>query len=384
MKTKCWLFCTVIDNFGDIGVSWRLARELTQRLGWSVYLWVDDAAALRAIVPSLPEVLPLHHDGIYLRHWQEGQYADLSHVPPPDIAIEAFACRLPEQVQNIIIDNNAVCLNWEYLSAEDWALRTHLMKSLQANHLQKYFWQMGFLPESGGLLREADYAVRQKSFDHADEFNLRRQLGLPDRSRDCTDIFIFGYKTPVLQTWWRTLAKSGRHTRLWLAGEPSAESLRHNGVLPDNCHLLPFVAQADFDKILWSADILLIRGEDSFVRAQLAGKPMLWHIYPQAESAHTAKLNAFWQHYYPTAALPAKLQSAHHVLSAELNGGRRLNDTVRTQAWHTLLDHQSAWQQSARQWQHFLFGQSDAVSRLAQWYASTHRAAHKAPPYALP
>ncbi|WP_304334644.1 elongation factor P maturation arginine rhamnosyltransferase EarP [Conchiformibius steedae] len=378
MKIKCWLFCTVIDNFGDIGVSWRLARELTQRLGWSVYLWVDNAAALRAIVPSLPEILPLHHDGVYLRHWQEGQYADLSHVPPPDLAIEAFACRLPESVQKIIIDNNAVCLNWEYLSAEDWALRTHLMKSLQANHLQKYFWQMGFVPESGGLLREENYAMRQRTFDHADEFALRRRLGLPDRSSDSTDIFVFSYKTPLLPIWWRTLMQSGRNVRWWLAGEQSADSLRQNGALPDNCYILPFVPQADFDEVLWSADILLVRGEDSFVRAQLAGKPMLWHTYPQAEAAHLTKSDAFWrQTYYPAASLPGKLQSAHHVLSNELNGGRRLNDTVRTQALITLLDWQGHWRQSAQQWQAFLHGQSDAVSRLAQWYATQQPARYR-------
>ena len=40
------LFCRVIDNFGDIGVCWRLACNLAER-GQRVRLWVDDAAALR-------------------------------------------------------------------------------------------------------------------------------------------------------------------------------------------------------------------------------------------------------------------------------------------------------------------------------------------------
>jgi hypothetical protein len=30
----CDLFCAVIDNFGDIGVCWRLARQLTSEHGW--------------------------------------------------------------------------------------------------------------------------------------------------------------------------------------------------------------------------------------------------------------------------------------------------------------------------------------------------------------
>ena len=45
--------------------------------------------------------------------------------------------------------------------------------------------------------------------------------------------------------------------------------------------------------MLWACDALIIRGEDSFVRAQLAGKPFLWTIYPQEEDTHIVKLNAF-------------------------------------------------------------------------------------------
>ena len=39
------LFCRVVDNFGDVGVCWRLAADLAQR-GEQVRLWIDDASAL--------------------------------------------------------------------------------------------------------------------------------------------------------------------------------------------------------------------------------------------------------------------------------------------------------------------------------------------------
>ncbi|WP_157072023.1 elongation factor P maturation arginine rhamnosyltransferase EarP, partial [Cupriavidus sp. HPC(L)] len=43
MTIRSWdIFCTVIDNFGDIGVCWRLARQLAQEHGHAVRLWVDD------------------------------------------------------------------------------------------------------------------------------------------------------------------------------------------------------------------------------------------------------------------------------------------------------------------------------------------------------
>ncbi len=56
---------------------------------------------------------------------------------------------------------------------------------------------------------------------------------------------------------------------------------------------LPFLPQHKYDDLLASCDLNFVRGEDSFVRAQLAGRPLVWHIYPQAEDAHLTKLQAF-------------------------------------------------------------------------------------------
>ena len=53
------------------------------------------------------------------------------------------------------------------------------------------------------------------------------------------------------------------------------------------------VPQSEFDKFLWASDAVIIRGEDSFVRAQLSGKPFIWNIYPQTEETHIKKLEAF-------------------------------------------------------------------------------------------
>ncbi|WP_313335498.1 elongation factor P maturation arginine rhamnosyltransferase EarP, partial [Comamonas sp.] len=45
------IFCQVIDNFGDIGVCWRLAADLARR-GCQVRLWVDDGSALAWMAPQ--------------------------------------------------------------------------------------------------------------------------------------------------------------------------------------------------------------------------------------------------------------------------------------------------------------------------------------------
>ena len=48
------IFCKVVDNFGDMGVCWRLSRDLAAR-GVQVRLWTDDASPLRWMAP---DVLP--------------------------------------------------------------------------------------------------------------------------------------------------------------------------------------------------------------------------------------------------------------------------------------------------------------------------------------
>ena len=132
----CWIFCNVIDNFGDIGVSLRLARVLHRELGWQVHLWTDDVSALRALCPDLPDV-PCVYQDIHVRTWH-AEAADIDAAPVPNIVIETFACDLPENVLHIIRQHEPLWLNWEYLSAEESNERLHLMPSPQEG-VQKYF-----------------------------------------------------------------------------------------------------------------------------------------------------------------------------------------------------------------------------------------------------
>ena len=367
-------------------MSWRLAQTLRQRLGWQVHLWLDNLAALQAIAPDAPAVLPCVHQGIRLHAWQEAQHADLDNVPAPDLVIETFACTLPPNVHAIIQAHRPVWLNWEYLSAEDWAIRTHAMPSLQANGCEKYFWQMGFVPESGGLLREADYV------EQMDAFKQRQPENTPSLKTAALHIFAFGYASDVWQKWGAALAEQEREIVLHCAGKPLQTSLSAWGNVSGslktaNSNDAPpartlgslkiinqnFVPQAQFDRALWAADVLIVRGEDSFVRAQLAGKPFFWHIYPQAQAAHLDKLNAFWRTHHQHAAPTAAVQHAHQALSHDLNGAADLTHAQRRQHWHTLLTHLADWQRSARAWQQYLLTQSDAVSRLRDWLHRLNR-----------
>ncbi|MDO4696799.1 MAG: elongation factor P maturation arginine rhamnosyltransferase EarP [Neisseria sp.] len=374
----CWLFCTVIDNFGDIGVCWRLAQMLRTEQDCRVYLWLDDAASLAALSPGLP-TLPCSHQGIEIRLWEEGKTADLDGAPPPDLLLETFACTLPDSVLTLVRHRRPLWINWEYLSAENWAEAMHGKPSLQADGCEKYFWLMGFSEHSGGLLRERDFANR---LTHAEAFGKRLLRDMPSATASETvqSWLLFGYESGIWADWLSMWQAAGRPIRLLLAGGKIIGSLKKSGVLPHEALLadgcvwkcgcvellrLPFVAQDDFDRLLACADGLIVRGEDSFVRAQFSGKPFLWHIYPQEESVHLEKLAAFWQK--TETCFPKEIFTAQQALSDELNGRTKLMPSARLAAWQTLQNRFTDWQEAAQKWRQYLSLQESAVEKLAKF-----------------
>src|SRR5690606_34751960 len=114
------IFCRVVDNYGDIGVCWRLARRLTALpAGGSVRLWVDDLASFARIAPAVaPRAVRQVVSAIEILHWRD-EAALTPSCTPADVVIEAFACAPPpDYVARLSAAN--VWLNLEYLSAEDW------------------------------------------------------------------------------------------------------------------------------------------------------------------------------------------------------------------------------------------------------------------------
>ena len=253
------------------------------------------------------------------------------------------------------------------------------MPSPQAGGIQKYFWFMGFSEKSGGLLRERDYAESARFDTEA----LRRQLKLPEKN--APEWLLFGYQSDIWAKWLTMWQQDGQPITLLLAGTQIIASLKNGGLEPPNALLedgdvyqsehvtlikIPFVPQQDFDKLLNLADGAVIRGEDSFVRAQLAGKPFFWHIYPQEENIHLDKLHAFWDKAHQV--YPDVVATVHRRLSNELNNGEVLSDSQRLQAWQTLTAHQNEWRQSVAKWRDGLFAQKSAVEKLVA-FISKHK-----------
>ena len=124
-------------------------------------------------------------------------------------------------------------------------------------------------------------------------------------------------------------------------------------------HPLPYLSQTDFDHLLWSCDLNMVRGEDSLVRALWAGKPFVWHIYPQDDQAHHDKLAAFAR----TTGMPESLQQFHDVWNDVPHG------TVKSHLPALTPEHWTEWQNWASRTQQGLAAQTDLTSQLLGFVA---------------
>jgi uncharacterized repeat protein (TIGR03837 family) len=306
------VFCQVIDNFGDIGVCWRLCADLAAR-GHSVRLWVDDATALQWMAPG---ALEGHVAGVEVRDWADALHPQqLACLPPADVWIEGFGCEIaPEFIAAYAQQTGAtgqkgpkfpVWINLEYLSAEGYVERAHGLPSPvmsgPAKGATKHFFYPGFTERTGGLLREPDLSARQAAFDR--DAWLRSQQIAPQTG--ALWVSLFCYEPPALPQLLAELAHQTRPTHLLVtpgratAAVQAAISSLNTLQPPWNMRnalsisYLPALTQRDFDHLLWACDLNFVRGEDSLVRALWAGKPLVWHIYPQSDAAHHDKLDAF-------------------------------------------------------------------------------------------
>lgn len=379
LVAEAWVFVRVIDNFGDVGVGWRLSCLLAEYFCLRVRLWIDDVKALNKLVPEREGYLP----HVLVEVWQDEQLMQrqLAEANDPVLVIETFGCTLPDAVRARMSRCQPLWLNWEYLTAEDWALDLHAMPSLQADGLKKYFWFMGMDAASGGLLREKDYLTKRAVFRQQPQLQqaFRQQYGLPEQHKGQLWL-IFAYASVCWPQWLAMWQQGGTPVTLWLAGGQVVESLRAASIVPtdalredgaiyelDNVTLvrIPFVPQAAFDQLLWLADAAIVRGEDSFVRALWAGLPFFWHTYRQNENAHVQKLHAFWAK--AMTGWPVELQRAFMALSDDLNGAGKLDELSRVVAWQNLCGNWQSWVKAAVRWSEMLHAQDNALEKLARF-----------------
>ena len=329
------LFCRVIDNYGDVGVCWRLARALGGS-GERVRLWIDDDRALRWMAPAGAA-------GVEVRPFLEA--AD--HVPG-DVVIEAFGCDPPPAFVARMATRTPrpVWINLEYLSAEAYVERSHALRSPQFSGpgagLDKWFFYPGFNDATGGLLRAPPAGDRQAWL---------QAQGWAPRGHERV-VLLFCYDNPALPRLLQDLARSPTLLLAAPGAAQAASAAAPQGAL--RTISLPHLPQPVFDQLIASTDLNIVRGEDSFAQACQAGEPFIWQLYFQADGAHAAKLEAFLDRFEATAGKVPGLRD----LWRGWNG---------LGPWPDRWPDTTAWQTAARRWRDALVAQDDLMTRLKRF-----------------
>jgi uncharacterized repeat protein (TIGR03837 family) len=305
------IFCKVVDNYGDAGFSWRLTRRLTELLnnGYFTASQNDAPNKIRLFCDNLNLILELAGTetisklaakGLELKDWYDAEIINLSNQPP-QVVIETFSCELPINYATQIA--KSLLINIEYLTAESWIEEIHCLATLPSisGQNKRYFFCPGFNEKTGGLLGKSKNPDQKLISDVIDRLFLSVR-------EDSIQISTFNYGQPTFIRFLEQLLSENRKIDIFVCyGKPQLAIANWLGksfnkiIDKGNLRLIPipFLTQDEYDELLQRCDLNWVRGEDSFVRAQWAGKPFIWDIYPQTEEFHLKKLDAFLEIYLP-------------------------------------------------------------------------------------
>jgi uncharacterized repeat protein (TIGR03837 family) len=318
-KSNRWdIFCKIVDNYGDIGVCWRLSQQLAHEHNLTIRLLIDDMASAKKIITSLDISKQSQLiNGVQVCVWPT--LKNTATADAADVVLETFSCALPDFYLQQMVQQDSIWINLEYLSAEKWVSDFHAKPSPQATlAITKHYFFPGFKDDTGGLIRERELITERNIFTNSKEkqFQFWQKIGIygaDNFTADTVKISLFCYAQANITGLIESLVATNQCTKLFIpfnsAIATSLENLVdikqhnlneiHRGNL--TIHLLPFLSQADYDCLLWACDLNFVRGEDSWIRAIWAEKPFIWQPYIQSDETHILKLKAFLDLYLSAA-----------------------------------------------------------------------------------
>ena len=287
------VLCKVVDNFGDIGVVWRLCCQLSNQIKKEnftskINLIVDDLASFNKICNSVDSNKSFQIvENINIFNWNDEKlcYDEFSKNDGENLSVllEVFQCGRPSWMEKILFEeklNRTVqIIMIDYLTAEKYAEDFHCLQSLtRSSKVQKVNFMPGFTNKTGGLIIDSEW-------EHFCDYKNNKTL------------LCFTYDRN-----WDALAnackKSNYIERVLIAPGKGFESLKKsfysNFIKDSNLKIeeLSFMNQNEWDKMLKNCGVLFIRGEESMSRACLSGIPFVWHAYPQSDEYQLIKVRA--------------------------------------------------------------------------------------------
>lgn len=243
----------------------------------------------------------------------------------------------------------------------------HAQPSPQANGLTRHFFFPGFTESTGGLIREANLFDRNKEFanNKADQNAFWQSLNLSNS--DHLKVSLFGYPHAPITDLLTAIAESNQPIDCYvpessilpkIADFFGVKSLKvgENIQLKNlNLHVLPFLNQVDYDRLLTACDINFVRGEDSWLRAIWARKPFIWQPYFQDENTHIKKLDAFLALFYANFSVKNKVMQMHAAWAS---------DHLSVAVWHGYLNQLPNIAGYTLQQSHQLVKQKDLAAKL--------------------
>lgn len=309
-RSRRWdVFCRVVDNFGDVGVAWRLARCLAREHGKDVRLFLDDLTVFARLRPDADRAMAAQRiDLVDVRRWDDAFVVSADDIA--DVVVETFGCDTPEPYVLAMAGRQPQprWINLEYLSAEAWVEGSHRLPSPHPKlaPLTRHFFFPGFTEGTGGLLRERGLLERRDEFqsDRAAQAAFWRALTGTVPAEAALKVSLFGYAGAPYESLLEALTHHAGP--VWVVAPEGAASAAIKGWLHGarqgergnvTAFATGFLDQDRYDELLWACDRNFVRGEDSFVRAQWAARPLVWQVYPTEDGAHWIKLAAFLARY---------------------------------------------------------------------------------------
>ena len=303
------IFCEIIDNFGDIGVVYRISKELKKIFqNVRIRIVLNRLKEFKAINKKVKDVDYQEIDGLICAT-EKYVKENMESFGVSDVFIEAFGCNVPEEYVKAAKENSKLWINLEYLSGEKWIEDFHLCESLiDSKTLKKIFFMPGFSEKSGGVIIDSGFLERMKYGKENRDEVFKKYF----KDFDLKDKFIgtvFSYEKNF-ENLLETLKNYEKETVLLLMGEKTQKSFSEilkKNLTEDYGNIVKygkitmiysdFFSQEEYEEIISASDFNFTRGEDSFVRGIILGKPFMWHIYLQEEKAHMDKIKAFTERF---------------------------------------------------------------------------------------